>query len=58
MSLCVGVVGAAGEGDLGAFRQHQLGVGPAAGGDEVAAVDHGGGQVPVIDEAAGAGTPG
>ena len=56
--LGVGVVGAAGKGDLRAFGQEQLGIGPAAGGDEVAAVDHGGGHVPVIDEASGAGTPG
>ncbi len=57
-ALVIGVIGAAGEGDLRAFGQHQLGVGAAAGGDEVAAVDHGGGQVLVVDEAARAGTPG
>ena len=57
-ALVIGAIGAAGEGDLRAFRQHQLGFGPAARGDEVAAVDHGGGQVLVVDEAACAGTPG
>ena len=57
-ALMIGVIGAAGKGDLRAFRKHQFGVGVAARGDEVAAVDHGGGQVPVVDEAARAGTPG
>ena len=36
----------------------QFGLGAAARGDEVPAVDHGGGQVLVVDEASGAGTPG
>ena len=57
-ALVIGVIDAAGEGDLRAFGQKQLGIGPAAGGDEVPAVDHGGGQVLVVDEAACAGTPG
>ena len=35
-----------------------FGLGPALGGDEVAAVDHGGGQMLVVDHGADAGTPG
>ena len=57
-ALVVGVIDAASEGDLRAFRQQELVFGPAARGDEVPAVDHGGGQVLVIDKASGAGTPG
>ena len=38
-------VEAAGKGDLGAGGQQHLGVGPALGGEEVAAVDHRRGQV-------------
>ena len=41
-------VGPTGEGDLGACGQHYLGLGAALGGQEVAAVDQGGGQVLVV----------
>ena len=47
----------AGEGDLRTGRQHDLGLGPALGGEEVAAVDHRGGQGAVVDHRAGARTP-
>jgi hypothetical protein len=43
-------VEAAGESDLGPWRHHEFGVGAALGGEEVAAVDHGGGQCLVIDD--------
>ena len=39
----------AGEGDLGAGGQQHLVLGPALGGEEVAAVDHGRGQRAVVD---------
>src|SRR6202035_1761457 len=48
----------AGKGDLGAGRQHHLGVGAAFGGEKVAAVDHGGGERAMVDHRSGAGTPG
>ena len=55
----VGVVAvlAAGEGDLRAGGQHDLGVRPSAGGDEVAAVDIGGGQRLAVDARAVPGLP-
>jgi hypothetical protein len=43
------VIQAAAQGDLGAGEQHHLGVGAAFRGDEVAAVDYGGGQRTMID---------
>ena len=39
----------AGEGDLGPGGQQHLVFGPAPGGEEVAAVDHGRGQAAVVD---------
>ncbi len=56
----IGIVAvlAAGERDLGASRQHDLGFGTAARGDEVAAVDHGCSQRAAVDEAAMARMPG
>ena len=48
----------AGEGDLGAGRQQHLGLGPALGGEEVAAVDHGRGQRAVVDHRSCARPPG
>lgn len=41
-------VGPAGEADLGTGRQHHLGLGAALGGEEIAAVDQGGGQVLMV----------
>ena len=51
-------IDAAGKGDLGPGRQMHLGLGAALGGDEVAAVDHGGRHGLMVDEVARAGTPG
>jgi hypothetical protein len=48
----------AGKGDLGAGWQHHLGVGTALGGDEVAAVGHGGRQRTMVNHRPSAGTPG
>ena len=42
-------VEAAGEGDLRTGRQHDFGVSPAPGGEEVAAVDDGGSQGAMVD---------
>ena len=52
------VVGTAGDDDLRARRNEGLAFGAFAGGDEVAAVDHRGGQMLVADLRAGAGSPG
>ena len=41
-------VGPAGEGDFGSCRQHHLGLGAALGGQEVTAVDQGGGQMLMV----------
>ena len=57
-ALVVVALDATGEGDLRAFRQQQFGLGAAARGDEVAAVEHGRRHGLVVDEAARAGTPG
>ena len=51
-------VEAAGQGDLRARGEHDLGVGLAAGGEEIAAVDHGRGQMPVVDHRSIARAPG
>jgi hypothetical protein len=48
----------AGEGDLGAGRHQQLGLGPTTGGEEIPAVDHGGGERSVVDHRPGAWPPG
>ena len=48
----------AGEGDLGSGGQQHLGLGAAFGGEEVAAVDHRGGQGAVVDLGARAWPPG
>ena len=47
-----------GEGDLRSWRQHDLGLGAALGGDEVPGVDHCRGQRAVIDERSRSGAPG
>ena len=57
-ALVIVAVGAAGEGDAGAGGGEHLGVGAAAGGEEVAAVDHRGGERAVVDHRAGARAPG
>jgi hypothetical protein len=46
------------EGDFWTGRQQRLGLSTALGGEEVAAVDHRGGEGAMADERAGAGTPG
>ena len=46
------------EGDLGPGRQQDLGLGAALGGEEVAAVDHGGREGAMGDHRAGVGPPG
>src|SRR5262249_43059734 len=51
-------VEAAGEGDLGAGRHQHLGLGAALRGEEVTAVDDGGGEGAVVDLRAGAQAPG
>ena len=51
-------VRATGHGHLGAFGQKQLRVGPAAGCEEISAVDHRGGQVEMANARAGPGMPG
>ena len=51
------VVGAAGDDDLRARWNERLALGPFASGDEVAAVDHRGGQMLVADLRAGAWPP-
>jgi len=48
-ALVVVALGAAGEGDARAGRGAELGVGAAAGGEELAAVDHRGGEGAVVD---------
>src|SRR5260370_16987497 len=50
-------VEAAGEGDLRPGRQHDFGVSPAPGGEEVAAVDDGGSQGAMVDLRAAARVP-
>jgi hypothetical protein len=49
---------AAGEGDARAGRNAQLGLGPAAGGEVVAAVDHSGGEGAVLEDGTHARAPG
>ena len=51
-------VGPTGEGDLGACGQHHFGFRAALGGEEIAAVDQGCGQVLVVHHRARAGPPG
>ena len=51
-------VDAAGEGDLRSGWEQHLGFGAALGGEEVAAVDHRRGQRAMVDQRAGARTPG
>ena len=58
MRVVIVAVGAAGEGDPRAGRGQHFGIGAAAGGDELAAVDHRGGQGAVVDHRAGARAPG
>ena len=54
--LVIGAV-AAGEGDFRSCRQQNFGLGPTLGGDEVAAVDHRGGHVAMVDPGASARFP-
>ncbi len=56
--LMVVEVGTAGEGDLGTSRHQQLGLGAAPCGEELAAVDHRGGESAVVDHRPGARPPG
>src|SRR3546814_2963215 len=56
-ALVVIEVGAAGEGDAAARRHEQLRLGAALGGDELAAVDHRGGERAMVDHRARAGSP-
>jgi hypothetical protein len=48
---------AAGEGDARSGRNAQLGFGPAAGGEVVAAVDYGGGEGAVVEDGTRARAP-
>src|SRR3546814_1971311 len=57
-AVMVLIVDAAGDEDARALGQEDLGLGPALGVDEVAAVDDGGGQGAVIDLGAGERLPG
>ena len=56
-ALVIVASGAAGKGDARAFRQMHLGFGAALGGKVFAAFEERGGQLGVVDEAAGAGPP-
>jgi hypothetical protein len=47
----------AGEGDAGAGGNAEIGIGALTRCDEIAAVDHGGGQRPMVEDGTGAGTP-
>ena len=58
MRVMIVAVDAAAEGDLRAGGKMHFGLGLALGRDEVAAVDHGGGQMLVVDHGARARTPG
>ena len=58
MRVMIVAVGAAGEGDARAGGSEHFGVGAAAGGEEVAAVDHRGGEGAVVDHRSGARAPG
>jgi hypothetical protein len=52
-AVMIVAVHAAGEGDARAGRNAQVGLGPAAGGEVVAAVDHRGGEGAVIEDGIG-----
>ena len=58
MRRVIVAIGAAGEGDAGAGGGEDFGVGAAAGGEKVAAVDQRGGERAVIDHRSGARAPG